>query len=145
MSWLQGIQDAIGGFRERTYPKVRNAVSEALLQPGGKGTHESAKEYFHEKGNYAATKKLGGVLPPQIAANLTDAAYLGNETMTGVLAKLAGKPFFSPYGFNWADVGINRRGQDRAMRDLEVERAANDWKRKADLDALLGSSREDGT
>lgn len=142
--FLDGIRQAVAGVREESYPKARNAVAEALLQPGGKGTHQTAKDYFHRKGSYALTKRLGSVLPPQVAANLADSAYLGNEAVTGVLAKLAGQPYFSDYGFRWGDVALNRQGQDEAVKELETEKAASGWKRKADFDALLGRVDKEG-
>lgn len=119
MGFMEDIQQAIGGFREKTYPRIRNAAADALLQPGGKGTHESAKDYFHRQGNSRLTEMLGSVLAPQAAANVSDALYMGNEAVTGGLARLAGKPFFSKYGFNWPDVAINRRGQDEAVKKLD--------------------------
>lgn len=146
MSWLDGVKDrvqeTVGGFREDTLPGVRNRLAEYLLQPGGKGTHESAKDYFHRRGNKAMTEKLGSILPAGIAANLTDSAYLGNEAMTGVLAKLAGRPFFSDYGFRWKDVGINRRGQDEAVREMELKQAADRLRRQPMIDSLMGRNKE---
>jgi hypothetical protein len=105
------------------YTNVRNAAYEALLQPGGKGSHQTHKDYFHTQGNYLNTKRLGRVLPPHLAAGLVDTAYQGNEAMTGVLAKLAGKPYFSEYGFNREDLDRNRRGQERAVAELLREQA----------------------
>ena len=117
------LGDLIADVREKHYPAARNAIAESILQLGGKGTHEDAKEYFHGRGNYQATKALGTVLPPRVAANLVDSAYLGNEAISGTLGMLLGKPFFSEYGFRWRDVPINRRGQDRAIAELEAQAA----------------------
>lgn len=135
-----GLSSGVKNFREKGYPEARNKAFEFLLQPGGKESHQTAKDYFHRQGNYALTKKLGKVLPPQIAANLSDAAYMGNEAITGTLAKahgiLSGKdtPFFSPYGFNWKDIGINRAGQQQAIDELN-----KDWSGWEDVGKYKGS------
>jgi len=127
-------------FREKTYPEARNKAFEFLLQPGGRESHQSAKDYFHRQGSYKLTKTLGRVLPPQIAANLSDFAYLGNEAVTGALAKahgvLSGKdtPFESPYGFSWKDVATNRRGQQQAIDELN-----RDWSGWEDFGKYKGS------
>lgn len=127
------LGEIIANFREKQYPAARNAIAEAILGFGGKGTSESGKEYFHRKGNYILTKRFGNVLPPQAAANLVDAAYLGNETLSGTLGSMIGKPFFSDYGFRWGDVSLNRQGQDKAIAELEVENAL---KRAGELELL---------
>lgn len=119
--FLDSIQEALGSFREEAYPKARNWVARQADLLGGAGSDASAKEILHGQGNYNLTKKLGKVLPPDLAANAADLAYLGNETFTGMLSKALGKPFFGDYGFRWKDVAINRRGQDRAVSELEAQ------------------------
>jgi hypothetical protein len=121
MSWLDGVKDTISGFREETYPKVRNYLARNADLLGGAASDADAKKVLHGQGNYNLTKKLGSVLPPDLAASVADALYLGNETLTGTLSKATGRPFFSDYGFRWKDVGINRGGQDRAVQDLVWE------------------------
>jgi len=121
MAFLDEIQKAIGGFREETYPKVRNYLARQADLVGGAASDADAKTVLHGQGNYNLTKKLAKILPPEAAANVADLGYLGNETLTGLLSKATGRPFFSDYGFRWKDVGINRGGQDRALRDLDTE------------------------
>jgi len=141
MAFLDEIQKAIGGFREETYPKVRNYLARQADLVGGAASDADAKTVLHGQGNYNLTKKLGGVFPPDVAANLSDAAYLGNEVLTGTLAKATGRPFFSDYGFRWKDVGINRGGQDRAVKELRLERSAARLKRQSEIDAILGGNK----
>ena len=122
MAFLDDIRDAIGGFREETYPKARNYLARKADLVGGAASDADAKTILHGQGNYNLTKALAKVLPsPEAAANVSDLGYLGNEVLTGILAKVTGRPFFSDYGFRWKDVGINRGGQDRAVRDLNAE------------------------
>lgn len=142
MGFMDEIQAALGGFREEVYPKVRNWAARKADLVGGAASDASTKQILHGQGNYNLTKRigeaLGGAIPPGVAANLSDAAYLGNEAFTGALSKATGRPFFSDYGFRWKDVGINRGGQDRAVKELELQRAADRWKRRPEEDALLG-------
>lgn len=128
MSWLSDrlgevVKSGVENFREDTYPKVRNWLAREADLVGGAQSDKDAKKILHEEGNYNLTKKLGRVLPPELAANVADLGYLGNETLTGLLSKATGRPFFSDYGFRWKDVAINRRGQDRAISDLEAQAA----------------------
>ena len=122
MGFMDEIQEAIGGFREKTYPKVRNWAARQADLVGGAASDADAKSVLHGQGNYNLTKKLAEVLRPEMAANATDLAYLGNEALTGLMAKATGRPFFSDYGFRWKDVAINRGGQDRALKELKAER-----------------------
>jgi hypothetical protein len=119
-------------LRSETYPNWRNKIAATALDLGGASTAPEAKQLLHEGGNYALTKMLGkgDVIPPWLAANFSDAAYLGNETFTGSLAALTGRPFESDYGFRWGDVALNRHGQDRAMAELEAENAIANYKRQ---------------
>jgi len=142
MAFLDDIRDALGGFREEAYPKVRNYLARQADLVGGAASDADAKTVLHGQGNYNITKKLGKVLPADIAANFSDAAYLGNEAFTGTLAKATGRPFFSDYGFRWKDIGINRGGQDRAVKELDLERAAERHKRQSEIDAILGRNKE---
>lgn len=128
---MPGFLDALGEmvrggadtFRRETYPNVRNKLAQTALNLGGANTSMEGKQLLHEGGNYAITKALAPSLGPDLAANISDLGYLGNETFTGALAKIAGKPFFSDYGFRWKDVAMNRRGQDRAISDHLAQRA----------------------
>jgi hypothetical protein len=110
-------------FREEVYPAARNKLARLADLTGGAQSDASTKEILHGQGNYNLTKKLGQFMPAAMAANLSDSAYLGNEALTGTMAKLTGRPFFSKYGFGWGDIAINRRGQDRAVAELEQEDA----------------------
>lgn len=121
--FLDELKGLVEQARQETYPKVRNYLATTALNLGGKGADKDSKKILHEEGNYEATKRLGALLPPETAAGVTDLAYLGNEALTGTLAKLTGRPFFSDYGFRWKDVGINRRGQDRAIHELSAQNA----------------------
>lgn len=118
--------------RQDAYPKARNYLVTTALNLGGKGADKDSKKILHEQGNYEATKKLGEtrVIPPWLAANISDLAYLGNETLTGSLAAATGRPFFSDYGFRWGDVAINRRGQDQDVAELEAEARRRDEARR---------------
>lgn len=129
--FMDKLRGVLEGVRQDAYPKARNYLARQADLLGGAQSDASAKDILHGQGNYNLTKKLGSVFPPDIAANLSDAAYLGNETFTGALAKLTGRPFFSDYGFRWKDVAINRGGQDRALRELRGRSAA----RRARLEA----------
>ena len=126
MGFLDKLGEMVGEFRSKTYPEARNKVARTVLDLGGASTGPDAKKILHEGGNYALTKKLGSVLPPQIAANFSDSMYLGNETLTGGLSALTGRPFFSDYGFRWKDVAMNRAGQDRAIQELKAEKKIRD-------------------
>jgi hypothetical protein len=123
VSFLDDIRNAVSEFRQEQYPQARNWLARKADLLGGAASDADAKKILHEQGNYNLTKKLANVVPPDLAANLADAAYLGNETFTGTLSKLLGKPFFSDYGFRWKDVAINRRGQDRAVNELLAKEA----------------------
>jgi hypothetical protein len=143
---MPGFLDQLGGllqggaetFREDIYPSVRNRLARTALDLGGAQTGQEGKQLLHEGGNFAITKRLGDAgVPPDLAANISDLGYLGNETFTGGLAKLMGRPFFSDYGFRWGDVSMNRQGQDRAVSQLLAEKAL-ETARQAEIEQAGG-------
>lgn len=138
MGFLDDIRGAIGNFREKTYPQARNWLAREADLVGGAESDADAKKVLHGQGNYNLTRKVGagGVVPPWLAANVADLGYLGNEALTGTLAKATGRPFFSDYGFRWKDVAINRGGQDRAVSRLEAEQALRGAKQAEDQEAF---------
>lgn len=143
---MPGFMDQLGdlirggteSFRENIYPSVRNKLAQTALDLGGASTGQEGKQRLHEGGNFAITKALGSAgVPPDLAANISDLGYLGNETFTGALASLAGRPFFSDYGFRWPDVSLNRQGQDRAVSQLLAERGL-ETARQAEIERAGG-------
>jgi hypothetical protein len=116
-SWAEAL-------REDVFPNLRNKAVKALLFPGGVESDKSHKQVLHVEGNRRMTKAIGKVLPPQQAAHVTDALYGANEAVTGALAKVAGRDYFSPYGYNVDDLRLNKQGQDAAVRELEAEAAS---------------------
>lgn len=116
------------GVREG-YTGLRSALLNAF---GVTGAADPARA-THAGTAYEMTKGMGNYLPPWLAGAFTDAAGIANEGIAGVLDTtlnnpninpldpttfFGSKPFFSPTGFDWADIAANWEGIDRAVGEM---------------------------
>lgn len=111
--------------------KARMAARSAVLKPvglderslleklndfhGGSQMGGELDKMMHANASGQLTEMFGKLLRPQTAALAADATGLGNESLSGLTALVAGRPFFGKTGFDWNDVASNREGQDRAI------------------------------